>query len=104
MLSDLIRSRPLAVSYEEQLLELVAQSLEAVVPPTHAAAVVPSDTQLQPFISRQIIASGAGDIKLLAVADTVPVTLAVAAGVPLLISTCRIWDTGTNATGIVAFY
>lgn len=103
-LSDLARNRPIALSYVEQLLEYIASNVAAVVPPTRAAMVVPSDTQIQPFTSRQLVASGAGNIKVLMVGDTVPIVIAMAAGVPLLASVSQVFDTDTTATGIIAFY
>lgn len=75
-------------------------------PATHAALVTPSDSADLATVSRYIAISAAGTLKVTTMGgDTVTIPSgAIAAGqlVPLRVS--RVWNTGTSATGIVAFW
>jgi len=66
------------------------------------AATKSNDTDDPAGISRAIHIGGDGDIKITTAGDTT-VTLAVVAGVyPYMVK--RVWDTGTDATGIFLVY
>lgn len=72
-------------------------------PAFRAAAVTPSDSADLAIASRALYVGGNGDISLILVGDTNPVTLAgVPAGSVLPLRVRRIRQTGTTATAIVA--
>ncbi len=67
-----------------------------------AADVTPSDTVDLPFRSREIRATFTGTVAVIPVGQTSPVSIPVAAGVPLVFPATRILSTGTTAGGTIA--
>lgn len=66
-------------------------------------AIVPSDTAPLPFATKAIYVGGAGNLAVLAVEDTAPVTLAgIPAGTVIRIRAASVLATGTTATNLVA--
>ncbi len=76
------------------------------VPPSHAAVVSPSDSVDLDNMTRGISFSTAGDLKVVtAGGDTVVIPSgSLAAGVIHPLCVVRIWDTGTDAADIVAYW
>lgn len=81
-------------------------SLLGAVRARHATEVTPSDATDLPAIAHGLYVGGTGDLTILCELDADEVTLVgVPAGFFLSgIRIRRVFDTGTDATGIVAFY
>jgi hypothetical protein len=68
-------------------------------------AVTPSDTASLPFVTRALYVGGAGNISVLLINDTVPVTLMNAvAGSLLPLRVSQVMNTNTTATNLVGIY
>ncbi len=78
-----------------------AESLDS--PPSHMAAVTPSDDQDLATVSRGINVAGEGAVRI-TTARGETAAVHVAAGIVFPIRARKIWATGTTATGIVALY
>lgn len=72
-------------------------------PYRHAAAITPSDSADLPICTRALLAAAAGTVIVRMKRSTAPVTLAIAAGVPLPVRVDRVL-TGGTATGLVALW
>lgn len=64
--------------------------------------IVPHDTEELEYVANGLVCAGDGLLSLVAVDDTVPVTVPVATGQIYLIRARMVRATGTTATGIVA--
>ena len=74
-------------------------------PAVHAFAVTPSDSVTFPTATRALWIGGAGNVAVLALADSVAVTFAaVPAGTLLPIVAQQVLATGTSATNIVGMW
>ncbi len=74
----------------------------ATGPARKLRVVTPHDTNELEYATNGILAKVAGDLSIVAVDDTDPVTVPIAAGQVLPIRAKIIRATGTSATGIVA--
>lgn len=74
----------------------------AIGPASMLRAITPHDTNELEWVTNGIVATGAGNISIVAVGDTTPVTVPIAAGQVLPVRAKIIRATGTTATGIVA--
>ena len=72
-------------------------------PASRISAVVPSDSNDLPFVSRALNVATAGAIRV-TTRDGDTGTVFVAAGIAFPLRAARIWATGTTATGIVAMF
>lgn len=72
-------------------------------PPSHLAAITPSDTADLPDASRGLNVAGSGTVRLTTVGgDTA--TVYIAAGIVFPVRATRIWASQTTATGIVVMF
>ena len=78
-----------------------AESLSS--PPSHIIAITPDDGNDLAYCTRGINVATSGEVTVTSVGGET-VTLSVAAGIVFPIRACRIWQTGTTASGIVAMY
>lgn len=72
-------------------------------PPSHLAAVTPSDTNDLATASRALNVEQNGFVRVTTVGGDTG-TLFIAAGCTFPVRVRRVWSTGTTATGIVALY
>jgi hypothetical protein len=84
--------------------DFAAFSKHPTAPLRSAAAVTPSNTVELAHVTRGIIVGVAGDVKCTLANGDVVVFPALVAGIVHPIAAKIIWDTGTNATSIVAAY
>ena len=78
----------------------------AIDPPKHLALVTPSDSADLTYATRGISFATAGALKVTTVGgsvETIP-SGALAAGIMHCLPVVRIWNTGTTATNIVAYW
>lgn len=77
-----------------------------MVPPSHVALVTPSDSVDLTYVTRGISLAAAGALKVVTHGgETVVIPSgALTAGIIHPLRVTRIWSTGTDATGIVAYW
>lgn len=73
-------------------------------PGRRLVSVTPSDSAVVSPPYRSFMVAAAGNVSVVAADDTTPVTVYVAAGVPIPIEVKQVRATGTTATGIVGIY
>lgn len=73
-------------------------------PATSAVAINPSNTVDLEIAPRALYCTGAGNVMVTLLGDTVPVVLPMIVGVPLPVRVTRVWATQTTATGIVGVW
>ena len=70
-----------------------------------AAPVTPDDSNDLAYATRSLWVGGAGNVKLMPVKASAPVTYyGVPAGTRLMVSASRVYATGTTATNLLAEY
>ena len=72
-------------------------------PATHIFSVTPSDGSDLAHVSRALNVASSGEVRLTTVGGTTA-TVFVAAGTTFAVRATRVWQTGTNASGITALY
>jgi hypothetical protein len=79
------------------------QGKDLLSPASRCAAITPSDSSSLPVASKAIYVGATGNVKLLAVDDTVPVTFTgVPVGTVLHVRAQQVYATGTTATSLIA--
>lgn len=82
----------------------ITEGLAALVGARHAFAITPHDSNELAYTPRALYIGGAGDVVLIAVDDSDPVTHTVPAGTVLNVYAKIVKATGTTATNIVGWY
>lgn len=73
-------------------------------PAENAIDVTPSDSVALSFVSRALICSGTGTVRVTMFGNDETVDLLLSAGFPLAVRVTHVHATGTTATGIVGLY
>ena len=79
-----------------------SSSGDVIGPAVMLRAISPHDTNELEWVTNGIVATGGGNISIIAAGETDPVTVPIAAGQMLPIRAKIIRATGTTETGIVA--
>jgi hypothetical protein len=74
-----------------------------ISPSRRGVTVTPNDNADLPFMTKEIQATGAGNISVIMADSPTPITIPFAAGEVRAIRVVRIRAAGTTATGILAF-
>lgn len=72
-------------------------------PPAHAVAIVPSNTADLPVATRAINVAASGLVRVTTVGGD-DVQVYVSAGIAFPVRARRVWQTGTDAAGLVGLY
>ena len=73
-------------------------------PASKAAAITPSDTVDLTSVPRALYCTGEGTVRVTMRLGGDPVDLPMLVGIPLPVRVTRVWDSGTDATGIVGVW
>lgn len=72
-------------------------------PATHLEEVTPSDAVNLANVSRALNVATSGSVRITTCGGDIA-TVTIAAGTAFPVRACRVWATGTTATGIVALF
>ena len=72
-------------------------------PASHLEEVIPSDTANLSNVSRALNVAISGAVRITTCGGDIA-TVTIAAGTAFPVRACRVWATGTTATGIVAMF
>lgn len=75
-----------------------------ISPLENSFSITPHATNELEFVTRAIMATGAGDIEVVLKGDSSSIVIPFAAGEMRALRVKRVISTGTDATGIIGFY